>query len=212
MIVMPIFDVSAARAFDFKSNKGAFGHLRSLEIAGYTLDADVSVQTPLTDANANANVVGILSGIAWGSGHNPGITDPILLSVEISLANAAKVREILHRPPTEIQVTISFAVYNYDHVEEKYFVACQGAADETALKGHVRRLGNSIALEIEEDATALPQAGTKLFQLTAELEPAPITQMIALGTSATTKIVKPWGVQTSDVQATAPEEMAGTTA
>lgn len=207
---MPIFDVSAARAFDFKNDKGALGHLTSLELAGHTLDTDISIQTPTT--GANANVVGILSGIAWGSGHNPGITDPILLSVEISSANAAMVRDLLHRTPTEIEVTISFAVYNYDHVEEKYFVACQGAADETALKGHVRRLGNSIALEIEEEATALPQAGSKLFQLTAELEPAPITQMIALGTSATAKIVKPWGVQTSDVQAPAPEEMAGTTA
>ena len=207
---MPIFDVSAARAFDFKNNKGGLGHVTSLELAGSTLEADVSVQTPVTETNAN--VVGILSGIAWGSGHNPGITDPILLSMEISSTNAATIRNLLRQPPTEIQVAISFAVYSYDYTAEKYFVACQGAADETALKGHVHRVGNSLALEIEQDATALPQAGTQLFQLTAELEPAPITQMIALGTSSTTKIVKPWGVKTSDVQATAPEEMAGTTA
>jgi hypothetical protein len=207
---MPIFDVSAASAFDYKSSKGAFGHLTTLELAGYTLDPDMSVQTPTT--GANTNVVGILSGIAWGSGRNPAVTDPILLSMEISSANAAKVKDVLHRPPTEIQVTISFAVYDYDHVDDKYFVACQGAADETALKGHIRRLGNSIALEVDEEGTALPEAGTTLFQVTAELEPGPQAQMIALGVSSTAKIVRSWGAQASDVQATAPEEMAGTTA
>jgi len=205
---MPIFDVSAARAFDFTSSKGAMGHLKSLDLAGYTLDADVSVQSPPT--GANTNVVGILSGIAWGSGRNPAVTDPILLAVEISSANAAKAKDVLHRPPTGGRVTFSFAVYDYDHVAEKYFVACQGAADETTLQGHVRKLGNSIALEIEEEGTALQQAGTTLFQLTADVEPEPTSQMIALGMSATAKIVKPWGMQTSDVQATATEEMAGT--
>jgi hypothetical protein len=208
---MPIFDVSAARAFGFKSNPGAFGHLTSLQIGGDKLDADISLETP---SGGTVTVVGALSDIAWGIGDRPEPNDPIYFLGEISSENAIRVKALLLRTQPEIRVTFSFTVYDYDFEEKTYFVACQGAADETPLKSHfrVRRDGTTTLAVADEGAAPVPGAGIELFALQAQVMPEQIAQTILVRASPTRQTTKTWQEPGAGHDAAVQEQMAGTKA
>jgi hypothetical protein len=213
---MPIFDVSAARAFGFNSNPGPLGHLTSFQIGtADKLDADFGVEIPPADDHpdgGNIQVVGVLNAIAWGSGRRPQPTDPVYISAEISAANRAKVQELKRRSQHDVRITFSFVIYDYDQEAKRYFVACQGA-DRKPLQGRLRELADGdTSLEVADEATAMPGQANMAFELTAELLPESIPQTILIGLTPTHKVAKPWQAPGPDAHATAQEEMAGTTA
>jgi hypothetical protein len=200
---MPVFNVSAARAFGFKDNPGLFGHLTSFQIGKNTLVADMTLETPL--GGGDVNIVGALSDITWG-GESPGAGDPIHISAEISPENAMQVKALSRLSRPDDHVTFSFVVYHYDQENKAYYVACQGAADGKPLNS--RLLEHTLAVS-DEGAAPVPGGGIVLFRVVAELLPDTTGQNIALAQSSTKRYIKRWGI---DVKETAPEEMASTTA
>jgi hypothetical protein len=194
---MPVFDVSAARAFGLTDEPGAFGHLTSLEIGGDKLDADITVEAPIPDGGngGTVKVVGPLELIAWGSGDSAGPGDPIYFSVDISSQNQARVAQILNKSEGDASVKFSFVVYDYDMQPKTYFAACEAGAGDKPLSSHFRkRSTGEITLEVAEEAAPVA-AGTMLFHLEGVVEPEPIAQTITLRSSSEMATAKQWGIK-----------------
>lgn len=176
------FDCAVSDGFNFASDRqDTFGYITSLTIGNSTLRSDLSGKDPTT--GSGLQTVAVLSRVNW----NGGVSDPLTFVGQISTANKQAVAA-LSRTATNAQVQINFVVFTYDPIAKKYYKGFGSGA--TSLKGLV---GTSPQFSVSSSPSS-DVSSPQNFAMSLAVLPQPVSQTLQFATSATTSVVKRWGV------------------
>lgn len=196
-----------------------FGHINTLALGDSNIPSDIKVLDPATATSPQPPagpsyldatdiftypVAAVLEDVAWSTLPNENIT----LKARISPANASLLNTLASQPLKRVIVTLSFAVYQYDPVNSKYFTSF------LSYKGVTSPKGGGFGPESAKPISALfAKTGATTFGLqvgaaqedplgihnhTVELILAPpivnTPQQLLIQTSDTLKMIQPWGI------------------
>ena len=175
------------QGYNYKKDKQTpVGYITRLQIGPQALAADQTVRDP-TDPTRDLKVVAVLSEVLWETG----VTDAVYLSGQISTANRQNTLLFLPSDPANIQVVFQFAVYDYDPLAKKYFLAFHSHG--TDLHGTLEKRGDDLNLAVADDPSREVQSPENYaFQI--GIKPQPTTQALHLATAYQKDIVKAWGL------------------
>ena len=230
MATMFVASCDIGQGYNFKQDEHqTFGYINSLAIGENDIAPDIKVvepsilnaastnntTTPTTTNTSgvfNKPVVAVLEEVSWSTLPNENIT----FKGRISVANSQQLNMILMQSLKQVVVTISFVVYKYDLVNQKYFtnfMSYAGTAPSSVKTSNPGDTGFGIdatkpiyALLGKTSSTAFgiklgskaeeDPIGIKNYTLELTLAPpiAKAPQQIIIQTSATIKLVQPWGL------------------
>jgi len=209
------------QGYNFKPDEHhTFGHINTLALGDSNIPSDIKVLDPATATSPQPPagpsyldatniftypVAAVLEDVAWSMLPNDNIT----LKARISPASASLLNALAMQPLKRVIVTLSFAVYQYDPVNSKYFTSFLSYKGVTSPKGG--GFGNDgaakpiSALFAKTSATtfglkvgAAQEDPLGIHNHTVELILAPpivnTPQQLLIQTSDTLKMIKPWGV------------------
>jgi len=187
---MPQFSRSldVYQGFNFKKDKQtAVGFITKLTVGEMTMKAD---QTTIMDPTnpgkpLEGSVVGVLNHYLWETG----VTDAMYLAAQVSTANKQELGAKLLGELTNLEVTFSYVIYEYDPMVKKYFLSNKG----TDLKGILEKNGENLNLSVADDPSHEVQS-PKNFTLQVGIKPPTAEQSIELATAHTKNVAKKWGV------------------
>lgn len=164
------------------------GYLTALKLGDTTLEADQTVEDPMSP-ETNLAVVAVLSGASW----ELGVTDALYFTGQISPYNKQKVQVLAYQDMSKVEVLMKFAVYSYDPIAKKYF-KCMLATDDAELKGILEKNGADLNVSVADDAsTEVLSPENYAFQI--GVKPQPQAQTVTVATSFSAKVVKAWGLE-----------------
>jgi hypothetical protein len=188
---MPQFarSLDVYQGFNFKKDKQTpVGYITSLTLGGVVLAADqTTLKNPEEPDKVMPNkVVGVLNHYMWETG----ITDAMYMSAQISTENKQTLAAALLGSWSNIEVEISYAVYEYDPKLKKYY---KSNAVDKALKGLLEKNGDELNLSVADDPSTEVQS-PKNFTLQMGVKPQTEQQTVNLATASGKNLVKQWGV------------------
>lgn len=205
------------QGYNFKPDeRHTFGHINTLALGDTNIPSDIKVLDPATATSPQPPagpetagiftypVAAVLEDVAWSMLPNDNIT----LTARISPANASLLNALAMQPLKRVIVTLSFAVYQYDPINSKYFTSFLSYKGVTSPKGG--GFGNDgaakpiSALFAKTSATtfglkvgAAQEDPLGIHNHTVELILAPpivnTPQQLLIQTSVTVKMIQPWG-------------------
>jgi hypothetical protein len=204
------------QGYNFKPDEHhTFGHINTLALGDSNIPSDIRVVDPAAVTSATGYpdsagiftypVAAVLEDVAWSMLPNDNIT----LTARISPANASLLTTLATQPLKRVIVNLSFAVYQYDPVSQKYFTSFLSYKGVTSPKGG--GFGNDgaakpiSALFAKTSATtfglkvgAAQEDPLGIHNHTVELILAPpivnTPQQLLIQTSDTLKMIQPWGI------------------
>ncbi|WP_434391468.1 hypothetical protein [Melittangium boletus] len=187
---MPQFarSLNVSQGFNFRKDKqAAVGFVTEMTVGGVALKADQ--ETVLDPANPSAalsgGVVGVLGHYLW----ELGTTDAMYVSAQISTENKMQLSAALLGDMTDMSVTFSYVVYEYDPIEKKYFLSNKGEK----LEGILEKNGDSLNLTVADDESTEVQS-PKNFTLQMGIKPQTKEQTIEMATGFQKNVAKKWGI------------------
>jgi len=187
---MPQFSRSldVYQGFNFKKDKQSpVGFITKLTVGEMTMKAD---QTTIMDPTnpgkpLEGAVVGVLNHYLWETG----VTDAMYLSGQISTENKQELSAKLLGELTNLEVTFSYIIFEYDPAQKKYFVSNKGKD----LKGILEKTGENLNMSVADDPSHEVQS-PKNFTLQVGIKPPTTEQSIELATAFSKNVAKKWGV------------------
>ncbi len=190
---MPQFNRSldVYQGFNFKKDKQApVGFISTMKVGELELKADqetvMDPENPTKPLEGGA--VGILSHYMW----EMGTTDAIYMSAQVSVQNKQELSAKLLTDWTNMEVSFSYVIYEYDPKEKKYFVSNRGKE----LKGILEKNGDDLNLTVADDPSNEVQS-PKNFTLQVGIKPQTEEQTIEMATGHTKNLAKKWGITAS---------------
>jgi len=177
------------QGFNFKKDKQtSVGYITKLKVGDVELAAD---QTTIKDpeqpgADLGTKVVGVLSHYLWETG----TTDAMYLSAQISTANKQSLSAKLLTDWTNMEVSFTYVVYEYDPREKKYFKSNHLDAE---LQGILEKNGNDLNLTVADDASREVQSPEN-FTLQIGIKPQTKEQVVHMATGVGKNLSKQWGI------------------
>jgi hypothetical protein len=179
-------DVQQGLSFAPGGQQG-IGHLLSATFFGTALTADLTVTDPTTSTSGPA--AGVLQQVQWGE--TPG--SPISMTAYLSSQNATTLQQLLRQTVTNLAVTFSFRVAEFDLQARVYYAAF--GPQQPPLKALVGKSGSTLQLQLASTATTIKTA--YLYAMSCTLMPPPQMQPLIVAASATQRLVKAWGITVS---------------
>lgn len=178
----------AYQGFNFRKDKNTrVGFIDSFTIGGVDeLEADIKVRDPL-DPEAELSVFAVLHEGSWGMA----TTDPLSFSGQVSNDNKKAIDVALLKDMTQIDVTFSFTIYEYDSSAKKYYKAFHD--NDTDMKGRIQKHGNDLAMSVGDSPDNMVQSPEN-YSFSVSLVPESEAQELHLAVSEDAKFVKQWGV------------------
>lgn len=161
-------------------SQASVGCLRSLKLDTTELDADVD--TALPTSGAQVKCVAVLTDFEW----SVAALDPMSLGGRVSAKNKQTLTTLL-APRKSLDVVMQFAIYEYDPVAKKHFLAVGSSG--TALRAVLGPQDASVDANPAVDVSA-PQNHAVVFSL----KPTATQQSVSLGTGVGKSLTKPWGL------------------
>ena len=197
---MPEFalECDVSQGFDYQPGEyHTTGYLTKLQIGGTSIAADLKVTLPPTSGSSLSMtpVVAVLAGVEWSTRPE----DTITLTGRVSGTDAHQLRVLTTQNLRTPIVTVGLVVYRYDHDRATYYHAFEThlGVSPTATVSAVGAPGISYALLAETgvDIGTRPEPdGTVTVELSLAPPVALRPQQILTQSSATTKVIRPWGV------------------
>ena len=178
------------QGFNFKKDKQTpVGYITKLVVGDVPLEADQStIKDPeQPGADLGAKVVGVLSHFLWETG----TTDAMYMSAQISTSNKQALAAKLLTDWTNMEVTFSYVVYEYDPRQKKYFKSNHQDAE---LKGILEKNGNDLNLTVADDPSREVQSPEN-YSFQIGVKPQPTAQAFHLATGVGQNFVKSWGLK-----------------
>ncbi len=225
-------DCDISQGYNFKQDEHhTFGYITSWVIGANNIAPDIKVVEPAsintagnvgttggatgTSSVFNKPVVSVLENISWSTLPNENIT----IRGRISIANAQQLNMLLMQSLKKVVLGISFVVYKYDLVNQKYYTSfvsylgeapngaptnpgSTGFGNTTTEKPIYALLGKTsgteFGIKVSPKAAEDP-LGIRNHTLELTLAPpiAKKPQQILIQTSNTVKIIQPWGIPQS---------------
>lgn len=203
---MFVFDkkLDPEQAINFKaSSKAPFGYMGTFYLGATAPPTSTTPEIAATDpsqattdtagsektAAAAFNAVALLTRVRW----ELGATDPILLEGLCTAATRQDMVALLYAGLTDITVTFSARVFEYDPVllVKKYY-ACFDTGLTAPLKGKVVKDGDrELAIELGDDEDLTIQDNS-FYAFSVKIVPAQ-PQVITLASKSAALISKHWG-------------------
>jgi hypothetical protein len=187
---MPQFSrtLDVYQGFNFKKDKQtSVGFITELTLGELPLVADQTTimdpENPTTELGEG--VVGVLNHYLWETG----VTDAMYLSGQISVLNKQKLSEQLLKDWTNMEVSFSYRIYEYDPVAKKYFLSNKGED----LKGILEKNGDDLNLSVADEPSTEVQS-PKVYAFQIGIKPQTKEQMVDLATGHTKNVSKKWGI------------------
>ena len=177
------------QGFNFKKDKQTpVGYITKLVVGDVELTADqATIKDPeQPGSDFGSKVVGVLSHYLWETG----TTDAMYLSAQISTANKQALAAKLLTDWTNMEVTFSYVVYEYDPREKKYFKSNHADAE---LKGILEKNGNDLNLTVADDPSREVQSPEN-FTLQVGIKPQTQEQVVHMATGLNKNLSKQWGI------------------
>lgn len=210
---MPSYErtLDLVQGYNFKKDvQLPIGFITYLSIGtGQIVPADQTISTPITNIATPATVtaaagvagslkvVSVLKRIKWDLGD----IDPIEFEGTLSVTGKQFVMSLLYATMIDIDVSVSFVVYEYDPVARVYFVAFSNtvittgdvpATASAGIRGLVRKESGALKLEVSPTPAAEVQSPENYdFKLT--VSPQPLNQQLFLAAANTRRVTKYWG-------------------
>jgi hypothetical protein len=187
---MPQFNRSldVYQGFNFKKDKQTkVGLILSMKVAGKELKADLETLKDPEQHTKDVKAVAVLKEYQWETGP----TDAMTFSGQLSTENKQQLAMLILSELTNIEVEFSYALYQYDPIEKKYF---KSNFHKDKLKGLVEKSGDELKLTIEDDPgdeVTSPQN----FAFQIGITPQAAEQQVTLATAPQLKVEKKWGVK-----------------
>jgi hypothetical protein len=185
---MPSFNRSldVYQGFNFKKDKqNNVGVLLTLKIGGKEVKADLETVKDPEQPTKDLKAVAVLNQYQWDTG----ATDSMYLSGQISTANRQTLAMLVLSDLTNIEVEFSYAIYQYDPLEKKYF---KSNFHKSALKGLVEKSGDELKLMVADDPDE-EVASPQNFSFQVGIKPQPQEQQVTLASAPQMKVEKKWG-------------------
>jgi hypothetical protein len=185
---MPRFSRSldVYQGFNFKKDKqNNVGLLLTMKIGGKELKPDLETIKDPEQPTKDLKAVAVLNHYMWETG----ATDSMYFAGQLSTANRQTLAMLILADLTNIEVEFSYAVYQYDPLEKKYF---KSSFHKSALKGLVEKSGDELKVVVDDDPSeevTSPQNFT--FQI--GIKPQPLEQQVTLASAPQMKVEKKWG-------------------
>lgn len=168
-----------------KSEQSSCGFVTKMKIGDKEITADQSVKN-IVDPEKELLVVGVLGNVLW----HTGVTDPILLDMQISLTNKQNIKLLMLKEMVKIDVTFQFICFEFDCDKNQFFPAFH--ANDTDLAGIVHKDQGKLMLAVNDDpSTTVKQPQN--FRMVLKIEPTK-EQTLHVATSVPGKIGKQWGM------------------
>jgi hypothetical protein len=162
------------------------GFITKLKVGEVEIAADQTCKDP-TNPTKDLKVVAVLNNALWQTG----ITDAVYASGQISTANKQKVALLTLSDLVNIDVVFQFAVYEYDPLAKKYFLAFHSNSKD--MNGLLEKSGVNLNVNVADDASTEVQSPENYaFQL--GIKPKPSSQAMHLATGDQKNVVKAWGL------------------
>jgi hypothetical protein len=185
---MPHFNrgLDVYQGFNFKKDKQSeVGILMTMKVGGKELKADLETIKNPEQPTADLKAVAVLRTYRWGTG----ATDSMEFYGQISTENRQTLAMLVLSDLTNIEVEFSYAIYQYDPLEKKYF---KSNFHKSALKGLVAKSKDELLLNVmdeADDAVSSPQN----FTFYIGIKPQPKEQQVTLASAPQMKVEKKWG-------------------
>jgi hypothetical protein len=174
------------QGFNFKKDKQSIvGLLSTLKIGGKELKADLETIKNPEQPTADLKAVAVLNHYHWETG----ATDSMYFSGQLSTENRQTLAMLILNDLTNIEVEFSYAIYQFDPLEKKYF---KSNFHKSALKGLVEKSGEELKLMVEEDPSDEVQSPQN-FTFQIGIKPQPQEQQVTLASAPQMKVEKKWG-------------------
>ena len=175
------------QGYNYKKDKQTpVGFITRLKVGASDLAADQTCKDP-TNPAADLKVVAILSAVSWEAG----VTDAVYFAGQVSVPNRQLAAAVGFSSLSRVEVVYQFAVYDYDPIARKYFLAFH--SNSTDMQGLLERRGDELNISVADDASTEVQSPINYaFQLGIQPQPSPQTLHIATADQKT--VVKPWGL------------------
>jgi len=187
---MPQFSKSLDiyQGYNYKKDKQTpVGFITAITIGDVTLTADQTCKDP-TAPETDLTVVAVLSGALW----ELGVTDAHYFSGQLSVYNKQQVLMMTYKDMTKIDVSFTFAVYEYDPVQKAYF-KCLLGTDDATLTGLLEKNGEDLNMTVADDPSREVQSPEN-YAFSIGIKPQPTAQTVTVATSFSNKVVKSWGL------------------
>jgi hypothetical protein len=190
---MPQFarSLDVYQGFNFKKDKQApVGFITKLTLGALEMKADQeTVMDPENPTKAlDGGVVGVLNHYLWETG----TTDAMYMSAQVSTENKQILSAELFKDWTNMEVSFSYVIYEYDPKDKKYFVSNRGKE----LKGILEKNGDDLNLTVADDPSNEVQS-PKNFTLQLGVKPQTLEQMVEMATGFGKNLAKKWGITAS---------------
>lgn len=185
--------LDVAQGFNFNRDvQKHFGFCLSVVIGDGSqikVDSDLNVIEPVGEKKVKA--AGVLQSVTWDGGFG----DPIKLKFNVSTQNKQKIAKLLHEKLNNTNLTVDFAVYDYDPVEKAWFVAF--APSSPPLKGLIWKDSGKLDMSVEVKEAASEVANPQNWPFTISIMPGqfpPPEVTVTYRTGALMPVCKQWGV------------------
>lgn len=164
------------------------GFITALKIGTESLTADLTCKNP-TNSTQNLMAVAVLNHAYWGCG----VTDPILLSGQVSVTNRQKIAMLVLEGLTNITVEFQYSVYDYDPADDKskYYLAFH--SNSTTMKGLLELQGPDLNISVGDDRATEVQSPIN-YPMTIGIAPQPEAQSIHIAVADGKNVAKAWGL------------------
>ncbi|WP_437531107.1 hypothetical protein WME79_01120 [Sorangium sp. So ce726] len=175
------------QGYNYKKDKQTpVGYLTKIKVAGTDLTVDQTCKDP-TNPTTDLKCVAVLSGALWETG----VTDAVYLSGQVSAPNRQTLASLIINSLTSVEVVYQFAVYDYDPVAKKYYLAFH--ANQTDMNGLLEKRGEDLNVSVADDAATEVQSPINYaFQI--GIKPQPSAQTLHIATADQKNVVKSWGL------------------
>lgn len=207
---MPSYEreLDLVQGYNFKKDvQNPVGFITKLSIGPASIEPDQTISTPMNKIGAVTNVaaeesegtlkvVSVLKKIKWDLGD----TDPLEFEGTLSVTGKQMVMGLLYATMIDIQIAVSFVIYEYDPLYHQYYVAfsdtVSGSTDVGAagagVLGLIKKDGANLALTVSPTPSSDVQSPEN-YDFTLQVVPWPKAQPLYLAAASTRKVTKPWG-------------------
>jgi hypothetical protein len=181
------YTLDPSQGFAFRSDlHTAVGFITSLSVGGKSFPADFRITVPTTPGQLTP-VVGVLTSFSWAGG----VSDPIALQARLSVQNRQLAQSLLQQGLSNTNVSCSLAIYGYDPVGQKYFLALSGPSNGVAV---IQKNGQILAWSLATSSGPTPSSPQNWAMNLSLVPPTGVAQTFAWS-NGPGPVVKSWGIR-----------------
>lgn len=209
---MPSYEreLDLVQGYNFKKDvQKPIGFITGLTIGGNNILADQQVSTPINDMKSvkttmtdsevkagSLKVVSVLKKVKWDLGD----VDPIEFEGTVSVQGKQMLMGLLFATMINIDVTVSYVVYEYDPLARVYYVAFSNSpagnldvkGGGKGVAGMIKKDGDNLALTVQPTPSQDVQSPEN-YDFTLQIVPSPTPQPLYLAAASTRRVTKYWG-------------------